>query len=100
MGSRSKMSCWEIMQCENSDDCPAKSDPTKQCWEIANDSDDYRTANNICRDCIVYVLKAEESSLSQQEIDSILARKVRCKRSTDIRDLLHEHYHKSYVHPG
>ena len=63
MGSQSNMYCWEIMQCENSDECPARIIPAKQCWEIASDSDDYRKANNICRDCIVYVLKTDESSL-------------------------------------
>ena len=67
------------MQCENPDDCPAKKNSSKQCWEIASDADDYRKANNICRDCIVYVLKADQSILSQQEIDTILTQKLRCK---------------------
>jgi len=67
------------MQCENSDGCPARINPTKRCWEIASDLEDYRKANNICRDCIVYVLEAEESVLSQQEIDTILAQKQSCK---------------------
>ena len=79
MGFMSNMGCWEIMQCENSDGCPAKRKPAKHCWEIASDSDDFRKANNICRDCIVYVLKAGDSILSQQEIETILAQKQRCK---------------------
>ena len=79
MGSRGNMYCWEIMQCENSDDCPARKNPSKQCWEIASDLDDYRSANNICRDCIVYVLKADKSILSPQEIDTIIEHKIRCK---------------------
>ena len=53
MGSRSDFFCWEIMQCENPDVCPAKKNPGMPCWEIAYAADDYRKANNICRDCIV-----------------------------------------------
>ena len=79
MGPRSNLYCWEIMQCENSDECPAKKIPTKQCWVIASDSDDYRKANNICRDCIVYLLKTDESTLSPQEIETILTQKLSCK---------------------
>ena len=79
MGSRCDLFCWEIMQCENSDDCPAKMNPGKACWEIARESDDYRKANNICRDCIVYVLKVGSEALSEQEIHKIMEKKVSCK---------------------
>jgi hypothetical protein len=67
------------MQCENSDDCPAKNNVDKPCWEIARESDDYRKAHNICRDCIVHVLKAGDSVLSKQEIHKIMEKKVSCK---------------------
>jgi hypothetical protein len=79
MGSRSDLYCWEIMQCENPDDCPAKKNPGKPCWEIATESDDYRKANNICRDCIVHVLKVGKSALSKQEIKNIMEKKISCK---------------------
>ena len=81
MGSRSDLFCWEIMQCENPDNCPAKKNPGKYCWEIASETDDYRKANNICRDCIVYVLKIGNSVLSKQEIKSIVKKKTTCKLS-------------------
>jgi hypothetical protein len=64
------------MQCINPDECPAKRNPAEQCWEIASDPGDYRKANNICRDCIVYMLKGDNSILSQQEIETILAQKL------------------------
>ena len=77
MGSRSEVFCWEIMQCENSDACPAKKNPEKPCWEIASESDDYRKANNICRDCIVYVLQAGNSVLSKQVINKVMKKKTK-----------------------
>ena len=79
MGSRSDFFCWEIMQCENPDVCPAKKNPGMPCWEIAYAADDYRKANNICRDCIVYVLKVCNSVLSNQEINKIIEKKTSCK---------------------
>ena len=79
MGSQCDLFCWEIMQCKNSDDCPAKMYPAKPCWEIASESDDYRKANNICTDCIVHVLKAGHSVLSRQEIHRIMEKKTSCK---------------------
>ena len=95
MGSRSGMFCWEIMQCENPDACPAKKNPEKPCWEIANEADDYRKANNICSDCIVYVLKTGNSVLSRQEINKVMNKKTK-KHVTnwpiDIQRLQHERY--------
>ena len=42
MGSRSGVFCWEIMQCENPDACPAKKNPEKPCTR-----DYYYFINNI-----------------------------------------------------
>lgn len=95
MGSRSNLYCWEIMQCENPDSCPAKMNPEKPCWEIASESDDYRMANNICRDCIVRVLKAENPVLSKQEINKVMRKKPKrliVNWSMDIEGLQHERY--------
>lgn len=95
MGSQSDLHCWEIMQCESQDVCPAKKNPEKPCWEIASESDDYRMANNICRDCIVHVLKVGNSVLSKQEIKKVMKKKP--KRQVvnwhmDIEGLQHERY--------
>ena len=79
MGSQCDLFCWEIMQCENSDDCPVRENPEKPCWEIARKFEDFRKANNICRDCIVHVLKSENSVLSKQEIHKIMEKKTSCK---------------------
>ena len=95
MGSRSDLDCWEIMQCENPDGCSAKKNPEKPCWEIASDSDDYRSVNNICRDCIVHVLKAGNSVLSKQEINKVMRKKTKRHVANwliDIQGLQHERY--------
>lgn len=70
--------CWEIMQCEGTDDCPARKHPNQDCWEIASEMDDYRKAFNICKDCVVYMLKVENNVLSEQEMQNIMKRKGDC----------------------
>jgi hypothetical protein len=68
------------MQCDKSENCPAKKNPEMPCWEIVREiNDDYRNFFNICRDCIVHVLKAENSVLSNQEIETIVEAKINCK---------------------
>ena len=77
MGSRSEWYCWEIMHCKNPDDCPAKKNPQKPCWEIAREQDDYRHAFNICRDCVVCMIKTAHPVLSNQEIIEIIKAKAK-----------------------
>ena len=70
--------CWEIMKCVGTEDCPARKRPDLNCWEIANEMDDYRKAFNICKDCIVYMLKAENTVLSKQDVRNIMNQKSNC----------------------
>ena len=67
--------CWEITKCQSQECCLSRQQDAhaKACWEIAQGLDDYRTALNVCKDCIVYISK----TLADQ-IDEILGRKVDC----------------------
>jgi hypothetical protein len=68
------------MQCDKSENCPAKKNPETPCWEIFQAIDgDYRNFFNICGDCIVHVLKADNPVLSNQEAESIVEAKLNCK---------------------
>ena len=53
--------------------------PEKPCWEMASDVDDFRSAFNICEDCIVFLLKRGTTLLSEKKIFSIGKREVICK---------------------
>lgn len=66
--------CWEIMKCnpENARQCPAYNSPSP-CWEVMQKIDAY--SFNICRDCIVYVIKQKNSIFSNEEILDIMHRK-------------------------
>ena len=77
MGSRSEWFCWEIMLCDNPDACPAKKNPQKPCWEIASELADYRHALNVCRDCIVHIIRVGSPALSNQEIMEIMKNKAK-----------------------
>lgn len=66
------------MNCDTSQECLAKSRPETPCWEIASEQNDYRRVLEICRDCVVYMLKSEDSILTQQEIETIMTYKTSC----------------------
>lgn len=73
----SKPMCWEIIGCGRQESCKvlaiAKS-TGKPCWEAVRSFADYRSAMNVCNDCIVAVLNGKQV-LSMNEIDEIMNRK-------------------------
>jgi hypothetical protein len=77
MSVKSQYTCWEIIRCGNKN-CAAYIQPNTPCWEIADKLDDYRTALNICSDCIVYLSQQKNSILSPEEIEQILEKKKVC----------------------
>jgi hypothetical protein len=78
MGEKCDWPCWESMNCDASKKCPAKTRPETPCWEIARENDDYMHILQICVDCIVHMLKGENATLSENEIQSILLHKANC----------------------
>jgi len=66
------------MKCKGTESCPAREQKHKNCWDIARELDDYRSAFKICQDCIVYMLKNGNSVLSDREVKTIVKRKVNC----------------------
>ena len=72
----SECRCWQIMQCDPETWCPAKENPGEECWDIMGSHNP--CAFNICRDCLVYVVKRKDPSLSPEEVVSILTRKGIC----------------------
>jgi len=97
MGSRSDCFCWEIMRCDKLN-CPARQNPLKNCWELAMEKDDdFRNVFNICRDCIVHVLKSDTSVLSNNEIKKIVNAKIK-DRLPDAQTLQSSQA-KNVIHP-
>ncbi len=74
MSLRSNWPCWEIMKCqpEQATQCPAYQ-ADRPCWEVMSEIDTF--SFNICRDCIVYVVKQKNSIFSKEEILSIMSQK-------------------------
>ena len=68
--------CWKLMGCDNKESCPARQESEKSCWQVVRELDDYRNAFKICQDCIVFMLKNGKSSLSEQEVHTIMERKA------------------------
>jgi hypothetical protein len=71
-----KLMCWEITGCGRQEDCNilalALADG-KPCWEVVVSFDDYRSALNVCGDCIVTVLSAHHA-LSPAEVNELRER--------------------------
>lgn len=78
-----ELPCWAIMQCDDMEDCPAgrqAEDPN--CWEIASEFEDFRSAFNICKDCVVYLVKHERQAFTEQELENIMAVRGECILAT------------------
>ena len=74
MSLLSDLKCWEITQCGN-EKCFARNEPETPCWKIAKRHESYQSYMNICRDCIVYILKQDVCVLSEKEYHVILRKK-------------------------
>jgi len=79
MVANSSLRYWGIKKCKEVVGFSTKEYPKKTCWEMASEIGDFRSAFNICEDCIVFVLKKETTVLSEKEILSIGKLKVSCK---------------------
>jgi len=73
--------CWEIIGCGKQGHCQVwkmAQAAHKPCWEVVGSFDDYRSALNVCGDCLVFVIhQAQPGVLSQSEISEILAAKAK-----------------------
>ena len=83
MGEKCDWPCWEIMNCDESRKCPAKTHPETPCWELASQRGDYRYLMEICPDCIVRLLKEENTVLSKNDVQSIMTHKASCLLAND-----------------
>ena len=71
MTSHAKMKCWEIMQCLESESCPARLHPGVHCWEIAEILGASQSSLSVCQDCLVYIVNANELILTDAELEEI-----------------------------
>ena len=83
MGSKCDWPCWEIMNCDKSQKCLAKTRPETPCWEIARKKSDYRYVLQVCVDCIVHILKEKNTALCKNEIQAIIIQKANCILKSD-----------------
>ncbi len=66
----SEMPCWEIIQCNKKDTCLYAHDEKKSCWEVVKEDD--ACSFHICVDCLVYLAKHEDTTLTEEEFCSIM----------------------------
>lgn len=83
--------CWEVIGCGKQAQCPVwkmAQAGGKPCWEVVGSFDDYRSALNVCGDCLVFVLHQSQSVLSPAEIADIMAAKAKKPESQGCRAYL------------
>jgi len=71
MPSIKDLPCWEIMECDPEASCAARDNPELDCWTLARNARDYRVEFDVCRDCIVYMVKNDKLVISAGEISSV-----------------------------
>jgi len=84
MSPNRELHCWKIMKCQETEDCPARKNPEKPCWEFAREMNDYRSVFKICHDCVVFMMKNDKIALSKAEIGS-LANRSGCRLDSGLR---------------
>ena len=68
-------SCWEIIQCNEEDTCPARSNVKKQCWEVMGEHNSFQCHYGICDECIVYLSKSNDSSSCSKKMNEVLQKR-------------------------
>ncbi|MBW2465869.1 MAG: hypothetical protein JRF02_01080 [Deltaproteobacteria bacterium] len=66
------------MKCKETEECPVRQKPDIPCWETAKEIKDHRRIFNICKDCVVYMLKGSNPGLSEAEVGEILRARNIC----------------------
>ena len=64
--------CWEIIQCDNSSSCPARSSEKKPCWEVMAEHNSFQCHYGLCEECIVYLGKTGNPVFSSRELEEVM----------------------------
>jgi len=78
MVAKSALRYWGIKKYKQVVAFSTEEYPEKPCWAIASEAGDFRSAFNICEDCIVFLLESGTTLLSEEEIRSIENREISC----------------------
>lgn len=66
------INCWEIIECEESENCMAHRYPDVPCWKIDSMSGSDHDIPDVCKECKVYLLNVNDPSLKKEEIQDIM----------------------------
>lgn len=68
--------CWEIIQCDNSSSCPARSSKKKPCWEVMAEHSSFQCHYGLCEECIVFLSKTRSSVFSSNELEEVMQQRM------------------------
>jgi len=73
--------CWEIIQCDDKDSCPARSNEKKHCWEVMGEHNSFQCHYGLCDECIVYLSKSKDSLFSSKELNEVIRKRELIRHS-------------------
>lgn len=73
MSVQSEMPCWEIIKCKKKETCLFAENGKKSCWEMVGNDD--ACSFHVCIDCLVYLAKHKDSTLTKETFCYILEKR-------------------------
>lgn len=63
--------CWEIIGCDTTSPCPART-ASQPCWEIMAEKVTFQCHYGLCEECIVYLMKSVDSGFPRGEMEKVM----------------------------
>jgi len=64
--------CWEIMQCDENNQCPVRINEISRCWEFMAQNDEFQCQYGLCNECIVHLCNNKSTLLTHIELENIM----------------------------
>lgn len=64
--------CWEIMQCDENNQCPVRINKISRCWEFMAQNNEFQCQYGLCYDCIAYLCNDKSTLLTHVELENIM----------------------------
>ncbi|MDW7772286.1 MAG: hypothetical protein SCH71_05275 [Desulfobulbaceae bacterium] len=63
--------CWEVIKCEESENCLARRYSDIPCWEIDRKYNSSQAVLDVCKECKVFILHENRSLLMDNQLNDV-----------------------------
>ena len=64
--------CWDIIECQDTENCKAWQFQNIPCWKIEQNTEAEQNTLNVCSECKVYILNTSESVSTEKTFPDIM----------------------------